>query len=80
VWFVTGIPTLVMYTMSIWALVEMTLPRFYNRATGSLSLPADPVPWAGVILIALAAVMLVEAIRAVMSSPASPSGMQPALA
>ena len=27
-------------------------------------LPADPVPWAGLVLLALAGVMLVEAIRA----------------
>jgi carbon starvation protein len=79
VWFVTGVPTAVMYTMSTWALAKMTLPRFLD-ATGKLTAPADPVPWAGVVLIALAALMLVEAIRAIASSPAPPSGMQPALA
>lgn len=80
VWFVTGIPTLIMYTMSTWALAEMTLPRFYNSATGSISAPADPVPWAGVILIALAAVMLVEAIRAIAGSEEPPGRMKPAVA
>ena len=61
-----------MYTMSTWALAEMTLPRFYNATTGQFSAPADPVPWAGVVLIALAAVMLVEAIRAIASSSSAP--------
>jgi carbon starvation protein len=80
VWFVTGIPTVVMYTMSTWALAKMTLPRFFDDATGRFAAPTDPVPWAGVVLIALAAVMLVEAIRAIASSPAPPSGMRSALA
>ena len=80
VWFVTGIPTVVMYTMSIWALGIMTVPKFYNSATGEFSAPADPVPWAGMVLIALAGVMLIEAIRAVVSSPAPPSGLKPAIA
>ncbi len=80
VWFVTGIPTLVMYVMSTWALAEMTLPKFFDAATGSFTVPADPVPWAGVVLIALAAVMLVEAIRAIAGSSAPPSGLKPAMA
>ncbi|MEX2092059.1 MAG: carbon starvation CstA family protein [Pirellulales bacterium] len=80
VWFVTGVPTVVMYTMSTWALAELTLPKFYDAVTGKITAPADPVPWAGVVLIALAAVMLVEAIRAITSSTAPPSGMKPAIA
>lgn len=80
VWFVTGIPTVVMYTMSIWALVKLTWPRFFDAATGEFAAPADPVPWAGMVLIALAALMLVEAVRAIANSPAPPMGMQPALA
>lgn len=80
VWFVTGIPTLLMYTMSTWALAEMTLPKFFDAATGRLIAPTDPVPWAGVVLIALAAMMLVEAVRAIVNSPAPPGGLRPALA
>jgi carbon starvation protein len=80
VWFVTGIPTVVMYTMSTWALAEMTLPKFFDAATGKFTAPADPVPWAGGVLIALAAVMLVEGIRAIAGSSAPPSGLKPALA
>ena len=60
IWLVTGVPTAFMYSMSTWALVAMTLPKF-RTATG-FTLPTDPVPWAGVVLLALAAVMLVEAI------------------
>jgi carbon starvation protein len=62
VWFVTGIPTVLMYVMSTWALVSMTLPKFVNPA-GAWQAPRDPVPWIGVVLLCLAALMLVEAIR-----------------
>jgi len=75
VWLVTGVPTAFMYAMSTWALVGMTLPRFHSPA--GFTLPADPVPWAGVVLLSLAAVMLVEAVRviAVPGGPQSPSGI-----
>jgi carbon starvation protein len=62
VWLVTGLPTAFMYVMSTWALVTLTLPRF--RGPDGWVAPADPVPWAGLVLLVLAAVMLVEAIRA----------------
>jgi carbon starvation protein len=61
VWFVTGIPTVLMYLMSTWALLSMTLPKFWTAAEGFVA-PKDPVPWIGTILIVLAALMLVEAI------------------
>ena len=73
VWLVTGVPTVVMYTMSTWALVKMTLPSFFDAATGRFSAPADPVPWAGVVLIVLAALMLVEAVRAILGSQSPPA-------
>jgi carbon starvation protein len=57
VWLVTGLPTVFMYVMSVWALVTMIGAGF---AKGT---PGDPVPWVGVILVALAFLMLVEAIR-----------------
>jgi carbon starvation protein len=80
VWLVTGVPTVVMYTMSTWALVKMTWPKFFDSA-GSFSAPHDPVPWAGVVLIALAALMLVEAVRAIASGPSQPpTSLRPALA
>ena len=61
VWFVTGIPTVLMYVMSTWALVSMTWPKFFDKA-GSFAAPREVVPWIGVVLLALAALMLVEAI------------------
>lgn len=79
VWLVTGVPTIVMYTMSIWALAKMTLPKF-TSADGGFSAPADPVPWAGLVLIALAALMLVEAVRAIFIDPSPPARMKPAVA
>jgi carbon starvation protein len=60
VWLVTGLPTVWMYVMSTWALCLMTLPRFVT--TSGLVIPRDPVPWIGLVLIGLAALMLVEAI------------------
>jgi len=63
---VTGIPTVWMYTMSTWALVALTLPKFY--IDGQLVLPADPVPWAGVVLMVLALIMLCEATRVIITT------------
>jgi hypothetical protein len=80
VWVIAGIPTLVMYTMSTWALLQMTLPRFADATTGRFSMPQDPVPWVGVILIGLAALMLVEAVRAILGPKSPPSSFRPAVA
>ena len=71
VWIVTGIPTAWMYVMSTWALVSMTLPEFYSA--GQWKVPTNIVAWAGVVLIALAALMLVEAIRILLSLGAPPA-------
>jgi carbon starvation protein len=67
VWVVTGLPTAFMYAMSTWALAAMTVPRFLTA--DGLVAPRDPVPWAGAVLLVLAAVMLAEAIRAVLTPP-----------
>ena len=67
-----------MYTMSTWALLSMTLPRFF--VDGKLVAPRDPVPWIGLVLFGLAAVMLVEAIRVLLgTSTARPNQPAPAL-
>ena len=71
VWFVTGIPTVWMYTMSTWALVAMTVPKF-RTSDGELNMPTDPVAWAGVVLVVLAALMLVEAIRIILGNSTPP--------
>lgn len=79
VWVVTGIPTVWMYTMSAWALLSLTIPRFY--VDGKWSMPADPVPWAGVVLMVLALIMLGEAIRVIATlggPPAPKMEMKPA--
>jgi carbon starvation protein len=70
VWLVTGLPTAFMYVMSTWALAAMTLPRFWTAE--GFTMPADPVPWAGAVLLTLAAVMLVEAVLAVLTPPTPP--------
>jgi carbon starvation protein len=79
VWFVTGAPTVLMYTMSTWALVRMTWPKFFG-ADGKLAVPSDPVPWAGIVLIALAGLMLVEAVRVIARTSSPPTGRHPELA
>ncbi len=63
---VTGIPTVFMYTMSTWALVQIIRGKW---ATG---ITADPVPWIAVVLVALAVLMLIEAIRVFGGSVAPP--------
>jgi carbon starvation protein len=70
VWLVTGVPTVFMYTMSTWALLSMTLPKFRNDE--GFVAPADPVPWIGVVLLALAALMLLEAIRVLLGPGSGP--------
>jgi carbon starvation protein len=80
VWVVTGLPTVWMYLMSTWALASMTLPKF-RGADGGWTAPSDPVPWIGLVLLALAALMLVEAAKVLASISGPPrSGMRPALA
>ena len=87
VWAVTGLPTVLMYTMSVWALLAMIgqhlskagLPlnplgwgavvqaQGLSTVLGALG----PVPWVAIVLIGLAALMLVEAVR-VFARPAAP--------
>ncbi len=59
VWFVTGIPTVVMYVMSTWALVQI----IGAKLQGDRYWYYDVVTWVAVVLVALAALMLVEAVR-----------------
>ena len=39
-------------------------------------MPTDPVPWVGVVLIVLAALMLVEAVRAILGAQVAADGVQ----
>lgn len=75
VWFVTGIPTVLMYVMSTWALVSMTVPAF-RSSEGKWQAPSDPVPWIGLVLLGLAALMLVEAVRVLAGSNEPPAGSE----
>lgn len=72
VWLVVGVPTVWMYTMSIWALSLMTLPKLFSESRPSFM--ADPVPYVGFTLLLMALVMLFEAIRVIFfSSPTAPA-------
>jgi carbon starvation protein len=73
VWLVTGVPTVVMYVMSTWALVTMTVPAF-RTSEGAWITPSDPVPWIGLVLLGLAALMLVEALRVLVALSGPPRG------
>jgi carbon starvation protein len=61
VWFVTGIPCVWMYTMSMWALIYMTRAKFFTT-DNNFQLSKDPVAWAGLVLIILAVLMFIEAV------------------
>lgn len=73
VWFVTGVPCVWMYAMSSWALYLMTWPKFKDPTTGGFVVPKEPVPWIGVVLLTLAALMLVEAVIALTGDKRKPS-------
>ncbi len=79
VWLVTGLPCVWMYTMSSWALIVMTQAKFIDTKTKQYQMTSDPVAWAGVVLLALAALMLVEAIIVLLGDQ-KPRQKQPQLA
>ena len=54
---VTGIPTVLMYVMSTWALLRMAKIEFVRHGSSGSS-----VAWVSLILLALAAMMLVDAV------------------
>jgi carbon starvation protein len=75
VWLVTGLPTVWMYVMSVWALLVMIARDFSNGFT------LNPVPWVGIVLVGLALLMLVEAARIFLTAPpAAPGKLEPAVA
>ncbi|OPZ24798.1 MAG: Carbon starvation protein A [Lentisphaerae bacterium ADurb.BinA184] len=55
---VTGLPTAFMYVMSVWALIVLLRAK-----TARAGWWRDPVPWVTALLIALAALVLIEAVR-----------------
>jgi len=70
-WAVTGLPTLWMYCVSVWALVSMTMTGFTTPGQSVV------VAWVGVVLIGLAALMLVEAVRVLTAGKAPPPRAEP---
>jgi hypothetical protein len=61
-----------MYVVSIWALATFVLKGFFKD--GSFALTGNPVPWAATLLIALAVLVLVEAVRVFMKDSQPPAG------
>jgi carbon starvation protein len=61
VWLVTGVPTMLMYVMSSWALARFVREGFVNAA-GQINLrTTNPVPWVATVLLFLALMLLIEA-------------------
>ncbi len=71
VWFVTGLPAAFMYVISIWELTRIVRANF----AGGLTLA--PLPWIALLLIALAALMLVEALKVFLAGVRPPRAPQP---
>ncbi len=75
VWLVTGLPTVWMYVMSVWALMTIVRRAFAGGISG------DPVPWVGLVLVGLALMMLAEAGRSFRPRrPAPPREREPVAA
>jgi carbon starvation protein len=69
VFWVVGAPTVFMYVMSIWALLIFVRNGFFTLEWKTKGLPADPVPWVALVLVALAVLVLVEALRSFRGTP-----------
>jgi carbon starvation protein len=74
VWLVTGLPTLLMYVMSAWALGRFIRDGFsaYWKTHAWTDLPSNPVPWVAIVLIALVALLAIEAVMVFFKPPAGP--------
>jgi carbon starvation protein len=62
--------------MSTWALFALTWPAFHGDS-GEWKIPREPVPWIGLVLMVLAALMLVEAIRILLTLGSPPAAGKP---
>jgi carbon starvation protein len=69
VWYAVGLPTLFMYVLSSWALIEFVAQGFFN-STGFVW-PSTSVPWVALVLLILAAMVLYEALK-IIRLPRSP--------
>jgi carbon starvation protein len=70
VWFVTGIPAAFMYVMSAWALMRFIRDGFFDKHWNFM-MTGNPVPWVALVLVALAALLLVEAVAVFVSRGSS---------
>lgn len=73
---VTGLPCVWMYVMSMWALVRLLWPLgegiTQSIDTGTLTAVNNPVPWVALVLASLGALMLIEAVRILLSGIGRP--------
>jgi carbon starvation protein len=69
VFVVTGLPALWMYVMSAWALLRFVRNGFFTPSWAFKGLTPDPVPWVAMVLVALAVLLLVEALRVFLGAP-----------
>jgi carbon starvation protein len=72
VWLVTGLPMVWMYVISMWALVQIV-----GRHVDGKTFPDSPVPYVAAVLVALGALMLIEAIRVLVIPVERPPAAQP---
>jgi carbon starvation protein len=72
VWPVAGLPAIWMYSVSMWALYGFIRQGFFTAAGAFKGLTTSPVPWVALILVLLALLLLLEAIRAFCSPAAAP--------
>ena len=79
VWYVTGLPAVVMYVMSLWALCLFIRQDFWNKEWAYTGPSGSPVPWAAMLLVGLAVMMLLEAI-AIFVRRRPPTAPEPELA
>jgi len=73
--FVTGLPAIWMYVMSVWALLITIKGSFFPGDKPAKW--SDPVAWIAMILIILAVLVLLEAIRAFWRRPPEAQGDEP---
>lgn len=75
VWLVTGVPTLLMYVMSSWALVRMVLAQLQSVQKAPTAMNYTLLSITS-LLILLAAAMLVEAVRALVDRRPEPPAVE----
>jgi carbon starvation protein len=77
---VTGLPCVFMYTMSMWALLQILQPLVEAVSASKFDTAGplgSPVPWVALILAGLGGLILVEAIRIVLSGISRPPSQEP---